>query len=523
LVDTSTEQCNAHADCKKRGGQLAQTYCTGEKICSPDLPACTTHRDCSEQLGEPGYCRPDRLCTRVLTPECTEVVPRGALLQDDVILAGFMGPVRGPFSSHGKPLRQGAALAFDEIETLANGIPGVDAESPRRHLALLVCQDAPDGPNTLDRPMRVARHLVTTVGVPAIIGPSKIPTSVVDVITEITAPGNVLTISPSATHPGIPKLETGQLFWRTVPSDQIQVDAWRYLIFGVVASLWENGIIPPPAPARIVYVARADSYGAGIAKLFREQIVFPTPPPTWTYDLEREIDWDELADEIAEARPDILFAFSTGEFATHLLPRLEQRLGSAERKPYYLLLEGNRVEELTVAIDANPELGARILGTAPGIRTSALFNAFQRRFSGTFREEPGSLTEFAYDAAYLLAYAVAGAKKQQPSGVELATAMSALSCPNGTRVVADPSEFSDGLRAAAGDACVNFEGVSGPLDFDDTQGEAPNVYAVWCAGRDESGNAFPSLDGLYYEYDKANEGVKGLNEGQSFPFCPAAR
>ncbi|HEY6558121.1 MAG TPA: ABC transporter substrate-binding protein [Polyangiaceae bacterium] len=523
LVDTSTPQCNTHADCPKRGAELAQTYCTAEKICSRDLPSCTTHRDCSEQLGEPGYCRPDRLCTRVLTRECTEVVPEGALLQDDVILAGFMGPVRGPFSSHGTPLRQGAALAFDEIETLSNGIPGVDAESPRRHLALLVCHDTPDGPSTLGRPIHVARHLVETVGVPAIIGPSKIPTSVIDIVTEITTPGNVLTISPSATHPGIPKLETGQLFWRTVPSDQFQVDAWRYLVLGAVASLWESGAIPPTREPRVVYVARADSYGAGLTKLFREQIKFSSPPPTWTYDLEKKTDWDNLADEIADVRPELLFAFSTGEFATELLPRLEQRLASAERKPYYLLLDGNRVDELSAAIDENPELSARILGTAPGVRTTTLFNAFRGRFIGTFVQEPGSLAEFAYDAAYLLAYAVAGAKNQEPSGVELGAALSALSCPNGTRVVADPSEFSDGFQAAARDACVNFEGASGPLDFDNEMGEAPNLFAVWCAGRDESGKPFPSLRGLYYDPNVANPGVKGLAEDELLPFCPAAR
>lgn len=523
IVDTSAEQCDTHADCPKRGGELAETYCTAEKICSRALPSCATHRDCSEQLGEPGYCRRDGLCTRVLTAECTEVVPEGALLQDDVILAGFMGPLRGPFASHGTPLWQAAASAFTEIETLSNGIPGVDDDAPRRHLALLACHDTPDGPHTLERPLQVARHLVETVGVPAIIGPSKIPTRALDVITDITTPANVLTISPSATHPNLPSLEPGQLFWRTVPSDRIQVDAWRYLILGVVSSLWESPDFPKGQNPRVVYVARADSYGAGLTELFREQLVFPSPPPTWTYNLDKAIDWDRLADEIAQTRPELLFAFSTGEFATELLPRLEERLASAERKPYYLLLDGSRVEELTLAVDRNPELSARIMGTAPGVRTSARFDAFRRRFSDRFGREPGNLAEFAYDAAYLLAYAVAGANKQQPSGVELGAALRTMSCPSGTRVLADPDAFADGFRAAARDGCVNFEGASGPLDFDNAAGEAPNVYGVWCAGPDEAGNAFPSLRGLYYDYDVKNQGVKGLNSGEFLPFCPAAR
>lgn len=520
LVDTSTEQCKTHADCTNKGGGFADTFCSADKICRPLSLPCTTSRDCSYRLGEPGYCRPDRVCTPVLTPDCTQVVPEDALSQDHVILAGFMGPVQGPFATHGTPLRQGAELALNEIETQMNGVPGADS-GPQRHLAMLVCHDTPDDLNTLGRPMDVARHLVNTVRVPAIIGPSKIPTNVTDVITEVTSLGGVLTISPSATHPDIPALEKEGLFWRTVPSDDIQIDAWRYLSLGVVQTLWATGVVTEPQPPKIVYVARADSYGARIAQLFRE--VLPTPPPTWTYDLAKDVDWDSMADDIVKASPNMLFAFTTGEFVTKLLPRIEQRWTGTKR-PYYLLLEGNRVDELLELVNGTPGLAERIVGTAPGVRTSPLFFAFRDRFKQAYGQEPGSLAEFAYDAAYLFAYAVAGAKSQRPSGLELARAMGGMSCRDGTRLEASPAAFASGFSAAAGAACVDFDGASGALNFDDA-GQASNDYGVWCARRDPAGTTFPPLaghQGAGVYFDVESPGVVGWPPDGFLDFCPAA-
>lgn len=518
LVDTSTAQCETNADCRKSSREFANTFCSPDKVCKPLSLPCTTSRDCSERLDEPAYCRPDGVCTRVLTPECTQIVPDGALSRDHVILTGFMAPVHGQSASEGTPLRQGAELALREIEAVTNGIPSADA-GPQPHLAMLVCHDSPDALNALERPINVARHLVDTVRVPAIIGPSKRPPNAVDIITEVTSPGGVLTLSPSATHARIPDLEKAGLFWRTVPSDEILVDAWRYLILGVSQSLWEKGIVPKTEPPKIIYVARADSYGATLRDQFREEIL-TEPPATYVYDLGKEVDWESMANEIAAARPNVLFAFSTSEFVRELLPRIEQRWSGGKR-PYYMLFEGNQVPELLAEVDKNQELGTRILGTAPGTRRSELFTVFRGRFEQAFGHTPGSLAEFAYDAAYLLAYAVARAKKQHPTGLELARAMRTMSCISAIKVHASEATLAAGFGAAAEAACVNFEGASGPLDFDNDTGQAPNDYGVWCAARDASGNAFPSLEDIYFDVE--GPGIGGWAAGQFLPFCPGAQ
>jgi branched-chain amino acid transport system substrate-binding protein len=451
------------------------------------------------------------------------VVPEGALSNDQVILAGFMAPVRGPFAAHGTPLRDGAALALDEIEAWTRGVPGLEGGSPT-HLAMLVCHDTPERGGSRTRAVDVARHLVDTVGVSAIIGPSKVPSTAIDVITDVTSPAGVLTISPSATQPSIPEIDKLGLFWRTVPSDTIQVEAWRYLSLGMIQRLWHDGddtVLKEPEEPRVVYVGRADSYGAGLLQLAREKLV--SNAPVFTYDLEGRVAWDALADQVVDERPLFLYAFSTLEFVTELLPRIEQRWGQTwgmAPRPFYLLLDGTRVEALLPRIDQNPDLARRIIGTAPGVRTSGVFEGFRARLTQAFGEEPGSLAEFAYDAAYLLAYAVAGAKKQRPTGFELAAALSTLTCGDGVRVEAGPDALSSGFGAASAGVCFNFEGASGPLDFDSASGEAPNDIAAWCAVRDPSGRPFPLLgQGVYY--DVKTPGVVGWVEGEYLPFCSA--
>jgi branched-chain amino acid transport system substrate-binding protein len=358
--------------------------------------------------------------------------------------------------------------------------------------------------------------------VPAIIGPSKIPADGIDVVTQVTSPAGVLTLSPSATHPAIPDLENEGLFWRTVPSDAVYAEVWHQLSVLVTGKLLSDRSARPSDPLpTVASVERTDSYGASLSQIIRTKLKHERSP-RFAYDLRKPVPWDTLADDIIQARPLVLFAFSTSEFATELLPRIEQRWQSAVEKPYYLLFEGARVDALLATVDRNPELGSRILLTAPGARTAPLFAGFRDRYSGAFGgEAPGTLAEFAYDAAYLLAYGVARTGKQRPTGLELRDALQAMSCRGGTRVEASPQAFVAGSRAAARDACLDFEGSSGPLDFDNARGEADATYGVWCAGRRAFGLLRASQESGMYR-DIGMSLLSGIQENEPMPLCSAS-
>jgi branched-chain amino acid transport system substrate-binding protein len=498
VVDTSTEQCEKDADCAAKGPAFAGTFCTAEKVCGA-LP-CTSSAQCSTRLGEPGWCRRDSTCTKVLTPECTEIVPQGALSKNEVILAGFMGPIKKGHAneSYALPLRQGAEHALAEIENV-NGLPRVEG-GEQRHLAMLVCHDN-------EKRLEVARHLAHQVKVPVIIGPSFSGVTIA-ITTDVTIPAGVLALSPSATSPEITGLDDRGLVWRTAPSDEIQAETLLLLLEAT-----EKALTPPLQTgerARVAYTVRDDSYGKGISEAFIRLAVRRGTSDVQNfrgtnYDPEDsesdETVTDNVAANVASTKPHIVIGFGTNEFATKVLPKIEARLAADAPKPRYLIPEGVRVTELLETVGGRTELKQRILGTAPGARQSDQFDNFSVNFTLRFNQQPGNLAEFAYDAVYLFAYATGLSRRRSPTGSELAAALKSVSCKNVVPKVIPGDNVAASLGRAMTEPCIDFEGASGSLDFNNDSGEAPSDIALWCP--DATAKIFKPLQAVYYN---ASEG-----------------
>ena len=181
-------------------------------------------------------------------------------------------------------------------------------------------------------------------------------------------------------------------------------------------------------------------------------------------------------------------------------------------RPWYLLPEGCRGEALASYDQAHRELGLgdRVVGSAPGARQSPEYAAFAARFRGLFEQRaPGNLAEFGYDAAYLAAYAFAASGRAFPSGRELGKALGKLSCARADafEIVPGPADFSRQFQLAESGRCVNFEGASGPLDFDQN-GEALSDIATWCLRQQGSATGFdPPLEYYYSAAAKSPAGT----------------
>jgi len=512
VVDASADQCETDADCVAKGGDFAGSLCTADHVCG--RVSCTSSAQCSRRFGEPGYCRPsDSTCSKLLTEDCTSVFPAGGLDAEDAIVLGFMGPLRDQFASVGIPLKQGAELALNEIETRTNGLPPVGG-GPQRHLVMLACHD-------IDNPTRVARHLVDEVQVPAILGPA-FSGITVQVTTDVTVPGQVLTVSASATSPDITSLNDNGLVWRTAPSDTIQARPLAELVLKVESILRDEGALATGESARIAIAAKDDAYGLGLADAvfaqMKAQGVAAASTPALL--LQRNyadpannpgVDWDTPANEIINFAPHIVFGLGTNEFVTELLTRIEAGWGSGER-PRYLLPEGGKVDELEDIVAKQPDLSARILGTVPGAQLADGYAGFASRFNAFFNEPPGTFSEFAYDAAYLLAYSVGITGKAHPSGRQMADGMQKLTCEGGTMVPAGPTDFSGYFNTATQSQCIDFDGVSGPLDFDNATGDASSDIAIWCTRR-SGGNVTLEAQAAYFS--AADGSIQG-----DVAFCP---
>jgi hypothetical protein len=528
LVDTKTEQCQNDEDCKTLAGGGSTSTCDPNRhVCvgrveggmdQPTGPKCARHQDC----GEGGYCLPgaNRTCKTLLTPECTEVFPTNALSQDNVVLVGLMAALTDN-REYGLPHKIGAQVALDDIGRYG-GLPALSAGGQPRRLAALIC----------DQKMDAARHLVG-LRVPAIIGASTSGVTI-DVLGDVTQPAGVLLFSPAATSPALNRPDEG-LFWRTVPADDQQMNAMR-LIYAQVekavrATIPEGGSPGPTEPLRLLMLNKDDAAGTSLrAAALAQPLGSPAPIIT---PIEYEggdantppaspADWEVIVGKLLAAKPHIVMPLGTTEFVELALRRIEMlwQVSPTNPRPWYVMPEGNKTELISKLAGELPlnGLGQRVIGTAPGARRGAGWQSFASTYQIFTKttEEPGNLSEFAYDAVFMLGYAIGfasgadatanpmGASASVLTGAKLRDGLSKMTCKGmGTsRLPAGGGDFSTWFtRAAAPNNCLDFDGASGPVDFDEN-GETKNNFALWCA----TSEATPRLVSIstYYNYDFDN-------------------
>lgn len=505
IVDDSTVQCKVNADCDALGAGLvcsdrfcispsaAQAECSANTDCVSKRGAgyvcnaakaceaptgCSKHSECTTKLGQVAICRTDGQCAPLFTPLCDEVLPAGAEKNDDMFLVGFMGLVKGPSASYGQAQKGGEAVALDELQNNLGRLPGATGNDARRNLAMLVCDHGTDNGST------AANHLVNDLKVPAILGASY--SGVTLNAFGIAQPRDVLVFSPAATSPALTnEADPKDLLWRTVPSDKLQSEALKLIVPVVTQALIAKGVLPPGGLPKVAIPWKNDAAGGGLLQGVNDE---PNAISYGSY-LKYEVDPIEKADptyvaarvkEIVDLQPNIIMHLGTGEFIELVMPLIEAQWTGKDR-PWYIVPEGD-LEQLKGAvlgklINSNG-IASRLIGTSPGARRSEAWRTFQTKYQG----EPGNLAEFAYDAVYLLAYAIAGSNKQFPTGIELAAGLRKTSCknPGSTRVRAGTADFGIGwMSATSPTGCLDYTGAGGDLDFGPA-GEADADIALGC-------------------------------------------
>lgn len=495
FVDTSIEQCQVDSDCK-----APLSRCTDEKLCTTQ---CDGHGQC-QRFGETFACL-DETCVDVSSAECPRLVPAGALTDDDTLLLGFITSK----DAYGEPVSEGAELAVSEIDANGQTLPPATEGGANRKLALVMCHHEPTEP---DQAVEAARHLADVVKVPAIIGSSY--SGVTKSVADAVVAKGVLVVSPSATSPGLSGksgsgeagIKLGLMVRRTAPSDTLQGELVKWLVQDVKSALVTNQTVSSVDAVRVAAVVKDDLAGRGLreAVTFLDESRGAAAAPVVeelsyvTYD-EETTDWQAIAEAVIEEHPHIVLGLGTGEFVDNVVPRIEE---TADPKPWYVLPEGNRLDGLLDLAEEHPDWGlpARLIGTAPGARTSARYNNFAGRFDNAFDKAPGNLAEFAYDTVYWVAYGIMLSGEHYPSGERLAAAMQRVSCKDEGRVTnpEKPTEFYSFAATLDPKSCFDFEGVSGPLDFDTVTGDAQSDIAMWCLRAAGDGvSSEPNLNDYY--------------------------
>ncbi len=369
---------------------------------------------------------------------------------------GVLLPLTGDLSPFGAPGRKAADLALSQVQEAARA-GGVETS---------VSIESADTESSPQAAVQAARQLISG-GASCLAGPWA-SSETLAVAESVASRQRTPIVSPSSTDAAISDLDDDGFVWRTAPSDNLQS---RALADTVEEELGGTDFT-------ISLAARNDAYGQGFIEKFRaawEEKGGRTTGPV-LYDPEQP-SYNSEAAEIVRGDPDayvIIDFFETyGKMGASLV-----RTGEFDAGRLFTA-DGLASDRIPDTIPARALIGAR--GTRPGTPESgAVVEAFGRLW-----REAGGAPRQTFDAqnfdatmlCYLGALAAGGA-----DGTDISEQLQAVSAPPGRRFTF--MNLSDGIRAIAAGEEVDFDGVTGPIDFDDNGDPTAATYEVYRYGDD---------------------------------------
>lgn len=475
-------------DERSRSPGSAAASAVGTLVAAPE---CSADHECGRDgRGYPRHCNSRRhVCVDVASPACTPEAEPSNPPRDDTVWFGGMFPLSGKIT-HSEEVHA-AQLARRELSRTLASSPDV------RPIGLLLCDDGSD-------PVRVARHLVDDVEVPAVIGFQS--ATAIATIPSVFLPSGVLSfisvgVREDLTH--LPEPNGGpRLVWRSTlhmagllpPTSALISEVLEPLArsrpggtgdgpirFALVDTLNDEGT--PDADIRSFRYNGKSALENG--ENFRRF--------TFTDDFQTNA---TLLDGIADYAPQVLYVDARA--FPPLISRLEARWHRGPR-PFYIL--GTDFEDVLGFIGSSAERRRRFFAVTNATTTAT--EQLVLRYNVAFPEDPVSVTtapQPSYDAFYTLAYALYALRDDEPvTGAALASALSRL-LPPGPKLDVGPANIFESLRTLRAGGNIDLEGALGSLDFDPATGEAPVDYALLCCGVDEHGRASGSIEsGLVYD------------------------
>ncbi|MGP3948734.1 ABC transporter substrate-binding protein [Streptomyces sp. 7N604] len=284
-------------------------------------------------------------------------------------------------------------------------------------------------------------------------------------IDRVTGAG-VVQCSASNTAPTFTDYDDGGFYFRTAPSDTLQGPVLAKVVRG-------------DGHDRVALVARADDYGRGLMDATRKALEEDgaTVAIAETYD-PKATNFDQVVQQVRNARPDaaVVIAFEEG---TQILQGLiEADLGPQQIGVYGA--DGLRSEELASLVSkGDPGRLAGMKGTAPASAANKQYVEDLKKFAPKLAEL--QFAPQAYDCVTTIALAAEKAKSDDPG-------VFAKEIVGITKDGEKCGSFSDCKRLLDAGKDINYDGVSGPLDYIDA-GE-PGQATIEVYSYDDSGKLY---------------------------------
>jgi branched-chain amino acid transport system substrate-binding protein len=267
----------------------------------------------------------------------------------------------------------------------------------------------------------------------------------------------VVECSGSNTTPTLTDYKDDGFYFRTAPSDALQ---------GPVL----GNLVVQSGHKKIVVAARADDYGRGLQKSTVAAIkaaggdVVASP----TYDTESP-DFDALVTKIRSAKPDAVVLISFGEAAQILKGLIEAGLGP--NKIGIFGADGERSEDLPKQVDpGNSNVLDGMMGTAPASAANQTFLKNLKAFDTSLNTE--QYAPQVFDCAVTVALAAEEAKSSDPSKIKehmIDVTKGGTTC----------ASFAECKKLLDKGTDINYDGVSGPLDFDEHGEPSSASIEIW--------------------------------------------
>ena len=338
------------------------------------------------------------------------------------ILFGFTGPIE----SMAPKIAMSAELALSEAASSGaflggRGIVPIRADS--------TCTDAAIAATAAER-------LATSHRVDAIIG-AGCSGAASAVVARVVVPRGIISISPTATSPGLTAMNDNGLFFRTAPSDTRQGEVLAEILI-------DKGI------RSIAVTYTGNDYGAGLSASFSKAYtsrggkVLIAAAHT-----DGKADYTAEVSTLAASGADMLMIAGYADQAGRAIIRTSLDLGAFKR---FVLPDGMVSDSLVAEFGA--ELSGSI-GTLPGGENERIAQ-FERMLQASGITGQAPFRAEAYDAAAILVLAMQAAGTAE--GKMVAGRMLQVANAPGTEI--GPGEIEKGLRILADGGEVDYVGAS---------------------------------------------------------------
>jgi ABC-type branched-subunit amino acid transport system substrate-binding protein len=367
---------------------------------------------------------------------------------------GDLVPLTGDLSVFGPAGRKAADLAVEEIDA-AVGEVGSNVQVSIEHA---------DTETASQAAVQAARRLISN-GASCLTG-AWASSNTIPVGTSVASRQRVPQISPASTSAEISTLDDNGFVFRTAPSDNLQGVA--------LADTVEQEL--GGTDFTISLAARNDAYGEGFINRFKEAweerggsttgpVLFDPQQPSYNSE----------AGEIVSGQPDAYVIIDFPDTYARMGAALV-RTGEFDASALFTA-DGLAADRVPKGVPDQALVGAK--GTRPGTpETGEVVEQFDRLFEQAGGPERGTFDAQNFDAVMLCFLAATAAGSSD--GADIQEALRDVSAPPGDKFTY--LELADAIRALQDGQDIDFDGVTGPIDFDENGDPTTATYEVWTYG-----------------------------------------